>query len=453
MPNGPRERPLVLVVEHERADSRALAEHLGRHGFEVVSARDGESADNALERRPIGYLVTELKGPRIDGLGLLRRALRRHPSICAVIVAENENVEAAVAAMREGAYDVLVRPLNVERLMAVLRRGGEHQALTSRVAEMAGQLDERLGLERLSGASRAFHRVLEQVRAVAPTRAAVLVEGEPGTGRRLVAHAIHHHSPRRDERFVWASCATPGEGVVEADLFGHAGADEADGRPGRFEMADRGTLFLDEVGDASPGVQLRLLRAVQERAVERVGGSRPHRADVRVIASTSRDLDAEARAGRFREDLLARLAVVRIEVPPLRERTEDIPLIVEGLIRDYSREHGREVTGVSPGALEALASHPWPGNVRELANVIEGMVAAAGGKHRLELSDVPPALRGTRERGSALSVTVGMTVAEAERKLIEATLRHTGGDKPRAAAMLGIGLRTLYRKLEEYGIE
>ena len=446
-----RDRPLVLVVEHARRDSRALAERLERQGFEVAVARDGEEADNVLERRAVSCVVTELRGPRVDGLALMRRALKRTPSLCVVIVAENESVEAAVEAMREGAYDVLVRPLRFERLLAVLRRGTERQALESRVAEMEGQLDERLGLERLTGPSRAIHRVLEQVRAVASTRAAVLIEGEPGTGKRLVAQTIHRNGPRRDERFVWANCSAPAA-AVEGDLFGYEASAGVAARPGRFELADGGTLFLDEVGDAPPAVQVRLLRAVQERAFERVGGTRSRVADVRLIASTSRDLDAESRAGRFRADLLARLAVVRIAMPPLRARNEDLPLLVDGFIREFDAEHGRAVTALEPGAMEALTRYAWPGNVRELKSVIEGMIVAAGSKKRLELTDVPASVRGRSQRGTGLELTVGMTVAEAERRLIEATLRHTGGDKPRAAAMLGIGLRTLYRKLDEYGV-
>jgi DNA-binding NtrC family response regulator len=222
--------------------------------------------------------------------------------------------------------------------------------------------------------------------------------------------------------------------------------------PGRLELADGGTLLLDEVGAAPTGVQARLLRAIQERAFERVGGTQTLHADVRLIASTSRDLVADVRAGRFREDLFERLSVVRIAIPALRERVEDIPLLVDVFIKDFNREHGRKVTGASPGALEALMRHPWPGNVRELKGAVEGMVVAVRERRRLDLTDLPSALRGRIRRADSMSVRVGMTVAEAERQLIEATLRHTDGDKPRAASMLGIGLRTLYRKLAEYGI-
>jgi len=367
------------------------------------------------------------------------------------VVAGADAVESAVAAMRDGAYDVLVPPVRVERLLAVLQRGLEHQELVRRVAEMEDQLDERLGIERLTGGSRAILRVMDQVRTVAATRANVLIEGEPGSGRRLVARILHHASPRRDERFVWADCSAPGEGALEADLFGWERGTTGAGvtRPGRFELADGGTLFLGDVGAAPPAVQVRLLRALQTHAFERVGGAHTRHADVRLIASTSRDLEADVRAGRFRDDLFERLSVVRIAIPPLRERTEDIPLLAEAFVKEFDQAHARHVTGVAPGALEALTRHPWPGNVRELRGAIEAMVVGIDARRKIELSDLPQALRGRAARGDALAVRVGMTVAEVERRLIEATLRHTGGDKRRAAAMLGIGLRTLYRKLGE----
>lgn len=449
-----RTHPTILLVGPARGGTQRLAEQLGAHGFEVLTAIDTASADQVLERRKVLGLVSELRSTRIDGLGLLRRGLARNPGLCTVFLAGADAVESAVAAMREGAYEVLVPPVHIDRLLAVLQRGADHQALLARVSEMEGQLDERLGLEKLTGSSRAIHRVMEQVRTVAPTRAAVLIEGEPGVGKRLVARMIHRFSLRKDARFVGIHCAIPGEGALEGELFGWERGTTGAGatRPGRIELAEGGTLFLDEVDAAPAGVQVRMLRAIQERAYERAGGAHTLHADVRLIAATSRDLEAEVRAGRFRDDLFERLSVVRIAVPPLRERAEDVALLIEAFLKEFNREHGRKVTGVSAGALEALARLPWPGNVRELRGAIEAMVVAAGERRRIELSDLPSTLRGKLGRAAALSIGVGMTVAEAERRLIEATLRHAGGDKPRAASILGIGLRTLYRKLAEYGI-
>jgi two-component system, NtrC family, response regulator len=444
-------RPTVLLVDREGAPTNALVAFLRDQGLGVIWSRDGESGHNALDATRVDCLVTALRAPRIDGLDLLRRARERDPEVCAVLVGEAADPGKAVEALRQGAADFQVRPLDHDRLLAVLRRGLERQALVARVAEMEAQLDERFGLERLTGHSRAIVGVMEQVRHVASTRATVLIEGESGTGKRLVAQAIHQNSPRSGERFVWVNCGELAEGVIESELFGHergAFAGAGGVRQGRFELADGGTLFLGEIGGLSPTVQIRLLRVLQDRSFERVGGSEPLKADVRLIAATSRDLAAEVAAGRFREDLYTRLSVVRIQMPPLRARSEDIPLLVGGFIRELDREHGRRVTGLTRGVLDRLVRHPWPGNVRELRNTVEGMVMFAEGRRALDLSDLPDTLREAAGAGEKLELRVGMTVEEAERRLVSATLRHCGNDKPRAAAMLGIGLRTLYRKLQ-----
>ena len=441
----------MLVVDREGVATSALVAFLRGEGFGVVWSRDGEGGHNALDSTRVDCLVAELRTPRIDGLDLLRRARERNPEVCAVLVTAGGAPGKAVEALREGAADLQPKPLDHERLLAVLRRGLERQALASRVVEMEAQLDERFGLERLTGHSRAIVEVMEQVRHVASTRATVLIEGEPGTGRRLVAQAIHQNSPRRSERFVWVDCGTLAEGVIESELFGHGRGSPADGsdvRQGRLELADGGTLFLGEIGGLSPTVQIKLLRVLQDRSFEPVGGRESLKVDVRLIASTRLDLAAEVSAGRFREDLYYRLSVVRIEMPPLRARTEDIPLLVGGFLRELDREHGRRVTGITRGVLDRLIRHPWPGNVRELRNVLEGMVMFAEGRRALDLSDLPDTLREVAGAGEKLELRVGMTVDEAERRLIGATLRHCGDDKPRAAAMLGIGLRTLYRKLQ-----
>jgi two-component system, NtrC family, response regulator AtoC len=446
-----KDRPRVLVVDRESDATKSLLAFLRGHDLDVVWARDGESGYNALDATRVDCLVTELRIHRIDGVALLRRAHERNPEVCAVLIAEGADVDMAVEAMRQGAADFQVKPVNHEKLLAVLRQGLDRQALVQRVAEMEAQLDERFGLERLTGRSRAIVRVMEQVSHIASTRATVLIEGETGTGKGLVAQAIHRTSPRKDERFVWVNCGALAEGVIESELFGHergafTGASAM--RRGRFEMADGGTLFLDEIGELPPTVQVKLLRVLQDRSFERVGGSETLRVDARLIAATNRDLAAEVRAGRFREDLFYRLSVVRIGMPPLRERPEDIPLLVEGFIREFDREHGRKVTGITRGVLDRLVRYPWPGNVRQLRNTIEGMVVFAEGRRTLDLSDLPDALREVESAGEKLELRVGMTVAEAERQLITATLRHCGNDKPRAAAILGIGLRTLYRKLK-----
>jgi DNA-binding NtrC family response regulator len=450
-----REKPTVLVVDRESDATRALIAFLRERDLEVVWAHDGEGAFHALDETHVDCLVTELRVHRIQGLAVLRHAIERNPDVCAVVVTAGRDVATAVEAMRQGAYDFQVKPLHLEKLLAVLRRGLSHQRLVARVAEMEETLDQRFGPDALTGGSRAIARISEQIQHIASTRATVLIEGEAGTGKSRVARSIHRNSPRKDERFVWVNLGALTEDVIESELFGHeAGSFPGATTPrrGRFELAEGGTLFLDEVSEAPPAVQVKLLRVLQDREFERLGGQEAHPVDARILTATDRDLETEVAAGRFRADLFHRLSVARIALPPLRERREDIPLLVETFIREHGREHGRRVTGITRGALERLMRHDWPGNVRELRNTVEGMVVFAEGKRPLDLSDLPPRLRDVEGAGETLRVAVGMRVEEVERQLIESTLRHTGGDKPRAAAMLGIGLRTLYRKLQRYGL-
>ena len=450
------ESPRVLVVDRETPETREVIAFLRSRGYRTLWAKDNESAFNVLDHERVDCLVCEVQEHRIDGLAVLRRARTLFPELCAVMVATEADVEAAVAAVHEGAHDFQTKPLNLEKLAATLTRGLSQQAMASRIADLESRLDERFGFERFTGPSRAISRVLDQVRQVAPTRATVLVTGETGTGKDLLAHAIHQNSPRAKERFVRLNFGALAEGVVESELFGHekgAFTGAVERRAGRFEIADGGTLFLDEISEASPAVQAKLLRVLQEQEFERVGGSDTLRVDVRVVAATNRQLEDEVKAGRFRQDLYYRLRVVAIEMPPLRERKEDIPLLIEQFIRDMNRAHSRRVTGINRLAQERLVAYDWPGNVRELKNCIEGMVVFAEGKRPLAVSDLPVALRESRtEAAREVSLVLGQSLEEVERRFVEETLRWVGYDKQRAAETLGIGLRTLYRKLKEYEI-
>ena len=448
-------RPSILVVEPPGDANRSLLAFLAAHEFDPVPARDGGTAFNVLAAHPVDCLLTDWRTPQVDGLSLLREARERHSGVCAIVIGAAGDREAAFEALREGARDVVTRPLHFEQLLAVLRRGLEHQALVERARELEEQLDERLALDQLAGSSPAIRRVMQQVRSIAATRSTVLIEGEPGTGKGFIALAIHRNSPRRHGRFVAVPCDALAEGLLEGELFGHepgmiTGTSVL--HRGQFEHADGGTLFLDEIGDLPPMLQVKLVRLLQDRSLERLGGTDPVRVDVRLIAATRRDLAADVAAGAFREDLYFRLNVVHVRVPALRERREDIPLLVRAFIEDSNLEHGRKVSGVTRGVLEQLARHEWPGNVSELKTTIASMVSGSEGRRPLDLSDLPDAVRQTGGESPPLEVAVGMTVAEAERQLIEATLAHLNGDKPRAAAMLGIGLRTLYRKIHEYGL-
>ncbi|TMQ71318.1 MAG: sigma-54-dependent Fis family transcriptional regulator [Candidatus Eisenbacteria bacterium] len=448
-----RERPTVLVVDRESDAVRSLITFLRDHDYDVVWARDGETAFHALDEARVDGMIAVLQGPRIDGLAVLRHAIARSPELCAVMIAEPGDGGTGLLALQQGATDIQRPPLHPERLRIVLARGLAHQRLAARVDEMRETLDERFGLEHLVGLSPAFALVVEQVRHVASSRAPVLIQGETGTGKSLIARALHQAGARRDERFVWVSLGAVADEVVEQDLFGvEQGAGGSSARRGRLESADGGTLFLDRIDEAPPSVQIRLLRVLRDREFERVFGENARRVDVRIVAATYRDLVIEAAAGRFRPDLLQRLGSVVIRVPPLRERREDIPLLAETFLRDLNREHNRRVKGLTRGVLERLMRHAWPGNVRELRSTLEGMIVFAQGRRLLDLSDLPAGWKDAAADEDALHMSVGMTLEEAERRLLEATLRQTGFDKPRAASLLGIGLRTLYRKIQRYGI-
>jgi DNA-binding NtrC family response regulator len=460
-------RPRALIVDKDSSETKQLESFLTEKGFEVHWAKDGEQAFNLLDRpapEEAGVLdgagpelvITELKAHRVDGMRLLEVAKRRNPEVCVILIADAGSLELATEAMRQGAYDFQLRPLNLTKLLAVVARALSHQQLVSRVSDLTDRLDERLKVPSLTGNSRAMQELCAKIVQIAPTKATVLIYGETGTGKELIAQAIHQLSPRRSERFAKLHCAELSTNIIESELFGHekgafTGADQQ--RKGRFELAEQGTLFVDEVSEIAPSVQTKLLRVLQDRQFERVGGNETVKVDVRVIAATNRRLDVLAVRGEFREDLYHRLRVIQIEVPPLRERKEDIPLMVEAFIKELNREHGRKVTGITRGVADRLMQYDWPGNVRELKNTIEEMVVYAQGRRALEVSDLPIQLRVQRAAaGEDLNVTVGMSMQEIERRAIEETLRATGYDKQKTAKILGIGLRTLYRKQKEYGL-
>ncbi len=460
------QRPRALVVDKDTAETQALRRMLEEHGFEVNWAKDGEQAYNVLDAPPPDkagaaaqgheVVITELRAQRIDGLRLLEVAKQRNAEVCVILIADAGGVDLATEAMRLGAYDFQLRPLNLTKLLAVVQRALSHQRLVTRASALAERLDERLRIPTLTGNSRAMQTLTERIAQIAPTRATALLVGETGTGKELIAQAIHQLSPRKDERFVKLHCAELSENLIESELFGHergafTGAEQQ--RKGRFELADGGTLFIDEISEVPLPIQTKMLRVLQDREFERVGGSETVRVDVRVIAASNRPLDVLVSRGEFREDLYYRLRVVLLEVPSLRERREDIPLLVETFLREFNREHGRKVNGVTRGAIDRLMHHDWPGNVRELKNTIEEMVIFTEGKRALDVVDLPLALRQQRTPTAPdLPLHVGMTMQEIERAAIDATMRSVGDDKQKAAKVLGIGLRTLYRKLKEYGL-
>ena len=444
----------ILIVEDDRPQADAIAEVLDRVGHASVVVTEPRRALDLLGSDSFDLVVTDLVMHEVDGMEVLRRAKQTDPRVEVIMVTGHGTIETAVQAIREGASDYITKPLNVAELRDRVAKALEHQRLLSRTADMSAQLQERFGFEGIIGQSGLMRRVIQTCRQIAPTDATVLIEGESGTGKELIAKALHNNSPRKDRNFVALNCAALSEGILESELFGHekgAFTGAVTARKGRFEHADGGTLFLDEVGDMPMATQIKLLRVIENGEIVRVGSNDPRRVDVRLLSATNRNLEDLIRAKQFREDLYFRLKVVRIVLPPLRDRREDVPLLTEHYLKRLAAEHSKPVTGITPEAQRVLDAYAWPGNVRELINTLETMVVLAQ-KPVLDVADIPPEIRPSAAPPPEAGLRAGMTLGEAERQLIERTLEMTKGNRSQAAAALGIGQRTLYRKIKEYGM-
>jgi DNA-binding NtrC family response regulator len=444
----------LLVVEDDAAQREMLAGFLRDLGAEVREAGDGEAALRALEETSPDVVITDLRMPGISGDDLLDRVRELNPEIAVILVTAYGTVEGAVRCLKQGAYDYLLKPLDLDEVEHLVRRALEERHLRRENRELRRRLGEIESVPGIVTAGGAMAQVLSQVARVARSTVSVLLLGDSGTGKELVARAIHAAGPRSDQSFVPVSGAALSPTLLESELFGHergafTGADR--GRAGRFEVADGGTLFLDEVGDLPGEVQVKLLRVLQERTVERVGSSRSIPVDVRVIAATHRDLPAEVEAGRFREDLYYRLAVVCIEIPPLRRRKADIPLLVEHFAAKHAATAGTSPKPLSREAMDLLMRYDFPGNVRELENVIQRSLVLSRGD-QITTHDLPPPLRRDREAsgdpGSGTPLPVRL--AALEQQAIEEALTSEGGNQTRAAARLGISERALRYKLAKY---
>ena len=402
-------------------------------------------------------ILTDLVMHDVDGLEVLREAGRLQPDAVVLLITGHGSVETAVDAMRLGAADYLTKPVRIAELRTRLLRATEAGHLRRTNRELRRQLDKRYGFEGIIGHSAPIQRVFDVLQQVAGKHATVLILGESGTGKELVARAIHTNSPRKDEPFVAVNCAALSQGLIESELFGHekgAFTGAVSAKEGVIVYADGGTLFLDEVGDMPLETQAKLLRVLETREVQPVGGNSTQKVDIRLVAATNQDLRDMVQKGTFREDLLFRLQVVTIELPPLRKRTGDIPMLIDHFISELSAEHGREVRGVTPEARAILVRYDWPGNVRELRNAVENMVLLSR-DDVLDVDDVPDHVRaaaGTPGGDSGQFDLAGRTLAEVERALIEANLELAGGNRQKAAKLTGLGERTLYRKLKEYGL-
>ena len=446
----------ILVVDDEANARAALRTILSEEGYEISEAADGEAGLARIAELSPDVVLADVRMPKMDGLALLRQAKEQGSDASFVMMTAFASVEAAVEAMGLGAENYMVKPLNVKAVLVFLEKALEKRRLVREAAGLRERVRERYRLEGIIGEAPELQAVYEVVKQAAPTKASVLVLGESGTGKELIAQALHELSPRKDKPFVKVACAALSETLLESELFGHERGSftGAVGRKeGRFELADGGTLLLDEIGEISPTVQIKLLRALQTREFERVGGTQSLKVDVRVVAATNRDLAAEVKAGRFREDLYYRLNVVAVTLPPLRRRRGDIPALAAHFIEKYAEAYGKKINGLTPGTLNAMIAHDWPGNVRELENAIErGVVLCKGSE--LTADDLPSTLRGPRPaQRDAAGLIPGATLAEIEREAILRTLELLGGSTSRAAEMLGISVRKIQYRLKEYAGE
>ena len=447
-----RESHHILTIDDESHHAHLVADSLEAIGYPVDIATSGKEGIERLRERPYDLLITDLKLGDLDGLDLIRQARTIHPLLAVIVVTGHGTVESAVEAMQQGASDYLQKPVEVAALRIKVEKALEGQALRRRAEDLERQIDTKFGFEGIIGSSTRMHSIIQRLSQVAGTDVSVLITGESGTGKEFAAKAIHNNSRRRGKVFVPLNCAALSGGTLESELFGHekgafTGATYT--RKGRFEHATGGTLFLDEVGDIPLETQVKLLRVVEDGKVTRIGSNQEIPVDVRLISATHRNLRERIEAGDFREDLFYRLNVVTIELPPLRERTADIPLIVNHFLNEYARIHDKPISGISHDALRVLTRYPWPGNVRELKNAIENMVVISGNQV-LETQDLPAQIRPSEPVPVGQGLRVGMTIRELERELIGATLEAVGGNRKEAAKMLGIGERTLYRKITEY---
>ena len=453
----------VLIVDNDAPHAQAVSESLERVGYECVVATSGTEGIRRIEEDTFDIVITDLVMTDVDGLGILARAKEVLPEAEVILITGHGTVPSAVNAMQQGAFNYLLKPLDIGQLRAVVEKACASLRLRRQNAELNRRLDERFGFEGVIGSSPAMNDVIDRLKRIAPTDASVLIQGETGTGKELVAQAIHQNSPRKKKPFVALNCAALSENILESELFGHirgAFTDASADRVGKFEYAHGGTLFLDEVGDMPLATQIKLLRVIESGEITRVGSNDPINVNVRILSATNRNLEESIAAGTFRRDLYHRLKVVTILLPRLAERSQDIPLWIEHFIKQFAARHSKSIRSMTTAARRRLLAYDWPGNVRQLRNVIESMVVVDY-DGVLDVDDLPeeladaaaetPSVDGESATNS-LGSLVGKPLEEVERLFIAETLKLSGGNREEAAGLLGIGERTLYRKIKEYGL-
>jgi len=443
----------ILVIDDEKNIREGLAEYLRTEKYDVICAENGDDGWLLFNKGDVDLIITDLKMPGLCGEELMKKILAQSPGFPVIILTGHGTIDIAVSAMRMGAWDFLSKPVDLDHLSLKVKRVLEARELYFQHRRMEEELERKNKFKSIIGSSRNIREIFDTINKAAPTKASILITGESGVGKELVADAIHELSARKDKPLIKVHCAALSSSLLESELFGHekgAFTGAMSQRKGRFELASGGTLFLDEIGEIDQNIQIKLLRVLQEKSFERVGGEKTVEVDVRIITATNKDLKAEIEKGNFREDLYFRLNVVNINVPPLRERKDDIPLLAAAFLREFAQENGKQVENINEKARSRLYAYDWPGNIRELRNCIESAVVMCQ-SNIISVDDLPPAFRSASDEGR-INIKLGATMAECEKIIIHETLSYCKGNKSKAADMLEIGRKTLLRKLAEYNI-
>lgn len=444
----------ILIIDDEKNIREGLAANFELEEYNVKTAASGEEGLKLIERGDIDLVITDLRMNGISGEEVLRKVTAETPGIPVIILTGHGSIDSAVDAMRHGAYDFLTKPLNLDQLDMIVKRALESREMSLQHQQLKKEIEGKNALSGMIGKSQAMLKIMETIKKAASSKANVLITGESGVGKEVVARAIHELSPRKNKTMINVHCAALSETLLESELFGHekgafTGADHL--QKGRFELAHGSTIFLDEIGEINQNVQIKILRVLAERKFERVGGEQTIDVDVRVIAATNRNLEEEIKKGKFREDLYFRLNVIHIHVPPLRERKDDLPLLMASFLEEFNRENSRSIKGVDSRAKSAMFKYDWPGNIRELRNCMESAVVMCSGDE-IGLDDLPPSI--SRSAGTeSIVVPLGITLDEADKVIVQQNLAANRNNKSKTAEILGIGRKTLQRKIVDWGIE
>lgn len=444
----------ILTIDDEENIRNGLADNFELEGYDVKEASSGEEGLELIAQGGIDLVITDLRMDGISGSEVVKKVCSEHPGIPIIVLTGHGSIDDATAALKAGAFDFLTKPLDLDHLNKIVKNALQGKILAEQNRELQAKLLKSQNGDEMIGKSDSLNRVRQMISKAAPARASVLITGESGVGKELVAHAVHEQSERAKGPFVVVHCTALSETLIESELFGYekgafTGAENI--HKGRFELADSGTIFLDEIGEVNLATQVKLLRVLQEHKFERVGGEKSIEVDVRVVAATNRNLEDEVKAGRFREDLFYRLNVVRIEMPALRERMDDIPLLMHSFLREFNIENKKNIKGFDKASKAAMIKYNWPGNIRELKNAVESAVVMCTGDE-IKIEDLPRALRSQGEE-KVITIPIGITMDEAEKIIIQENLAANKGNKSKTADILGIGRKTLHRKLEELQIE